>query len=135
MWKRLPLRFRVFLPTLALIAGTLLFGIFALEIFSPDQFENESEDAAALVKTVTKGLNAALAVTASPEPTLEAFAQGIGTGETIRYRKVEDYLTNPRVRLNTEGVPNWFVGLLRIPNLVTAHPITIGQKHVGDILF
>jgi two-component system, NarL family, sensor histidine kinase UhpB len=135
MWKRLPLRFRLFLPTVALIVASLLFGIFALEIFSPDQFENESEDAAALVKTVTKGLNAALAATANPETTLEAFAQGIGTGDTIQYRKAEDSQANPRVRLNTEGVPGWFVGLLRIPNLVAAHPITIGQKHVGDILF
>jgi two-component system sensor histidine kinase UhpB len=135
MWKRLPLRFRLFLPTVALIAASLLFGIFALEIFSPDQFENESEDAAALVKTVTRGLNAALAVTANPEQTLGAFAQGIGTGDTIQYRKAEDALANPRVRLNTDGVPDWFVGLLHVPNLVTAHPITIGQKHVGDILF
>ena len=89
MWKRLPLRFRLFLPTIALIAASLLFGIFALEIFSPEQFENESEDAAALVRTVTKGLNAALAVTANPEPTLDAFADGIGTGDAIRYRKTD----------------------------------------------
>src|SRR6201996_1524026 len=135
MWKRLPLRFRLFLPTIGLIAASLLFGIFALQTFSPDQFENESEDAAALVKTVTKGLNAALAVTANPEATLDAFAQGIGTGDTIQYRKVEDSQVSPRVRLNTDGVPGWFVGLLRIPNLATAHPITIGQKRVGDILF
>jgi hypothetical protein len=52
MWKRLPLRFRLFLPTLALIAASLLFGIFALQIFSPDQFENESEDAAALLRFI-----------------------------------------------------------------------------------
>jgi len=73
MWKRLPLRFRLFLPTIALIAATLLFGIFALQIFSPDQFENESEDAAALVRTVTNGLNAALAVTVNPQQALDAF--------------------------------------------------------------
>jgi two-component system sensor histidine kinase UhpB len=130
MWKRLPLRFRLFLPTIALIAATLLFGIFALEIFSPDQFENESEDAAALVRTVTNGLNAALAVTVNPQQALDAFADGIGSGDAIRYRRAK-----PKIRLTTDGVPAWFVSLLRIPNLATAHPITIGQQRAGDILF
>lgn len=135
MWKRLPLRFRLFLPTIGLIAASLLFGIFALEIFSPDQFENESEDAAALVQTVTKGLNAALAVSQNPEPTLNGFAEGIGTGDAIRYRKADVSAEKPRIRLNTDGVPAWFVGLLRIPNIAAAHPVIIGERHVGDILF
>ncbi|SHN64540.1 ATP-binding protein [Bradyrhizobium erythrophlei] len=135
MWKRLPLRFRLFLPTIGLLAATLLFGIFALEIFSPDQFENESEDAAGLVRTVTKGLNEALAVAENPEPTLEAFAAGIGSGDAIRYRKADVSVSRPKIRLSTDGVPGWFVSLLRIPNLSTAHPIVVGEKHVGDILF
>ena len=135
MWKRLPLRFRLFLPTIALIAATLLFGIFALQIFSPNQFENESEDAAALVRTVTNGLNAALAVTANPQQALDAFADGIGTGDAIRYRKPDASPEKPKIRLTTDGVPAWFVSLLRIPNLATAHPITIGQQRAGDILF
>src|SRR3984885_9060174 len=135
MWKRLPLRFRLFLPTIGLIAASLLFGIFSLQIFSPDQFENESEDAAALVRTVTKGLNTALAVGANPEPTLDAFADGIGKGDTIQYRKADASVGKPKIRLNTDAVPAWFVGLLRIPNLATAHPIIVGEKHVGDILF
>jgi two-component system, NarL family, sensor histidine kinase UhpB len=135
MWKRLPLRFRLFLPTIGLLAATLLFGIFALEIFSPDQFENESEDAAGLVRTVTKGLNEALAVAENPEPTLEAFAAGIGSGDAIRYRKADVSVSRPKIRLNADGVPGWFVSLLRIPNLSTAHPIIVGEKHVGDILF
>ena len=135
MWKRLPLRFRLFLPTIALIAATLLFGIFALQIFSPNQFENESEDAAALVRTVTNGLNAALAVTANPQQALDAFADGIGTGDAIRYRKPDASPEKPKIRLTTDGVPAWFVSLLRIPNLATAHPITVGQQRAGDILF
>src|ERR1700722_15171810 len=135
MWKRLPLRFRLFLPTIALIAATLLFGIFALQIFSPDQFEKESEDAAALVRTVTNGLNAALAVTVNPQQALDAFAGGIGTGDAIRYRKADASPSKPKIRLTTDGVPDWFVSLLRIPNLATAHPITIGQQRAGDILF
>src|ERR1700727_404268 len=135
MWKRLPLRFRLFLPTIALIAATLLFGIFALQIFSPDQFENESEDAAALVRTVANGLNAALVVTVTPQQALDAFADGIGTGDAIRYRKPDASPDKPKIRLTTDGVPAWFVSLLRIPNLATAHPITIGQQRAGDILF
>jgi len=135
MWKRLPLRFRLFLPTIGLIAAALLFGVFSLQTVSPEQFEEESEDAAALVRTVTKGLNAALAASTNPQQTLDAFAQGIGTGDAIRYRKADASTGKPRIRLNTDGVPAWFVSLLRIPNIASAHPITIGQQHVGDILF
>jgi len=135
MWKRLPLRFRLFLPTIGLTAASLLFGIFALQIFSPGQFETENEDAAALVRTVTKGLNAALAATSNPELTLDAFAEGIGTGDAIRYRKSDASVSKPRIRLNTDGVPLWFVGLLRIPNIATAHPVVVGERRVGDILF
>src|ERR1700760_3095105 len=102
MWKRLPLRVRLFLPTLGLIVATLPFGIFALQIVSPDQFENESEDAATLVRTVTKGLNTALAVAANPERTLEAFSEGIGTGDAIRYRAADASVSKPKIRLNTE---------------------------------
>ncbi|WP_325170809.1 ATP-binding protein [Bradyrhizobium sp.] len=129
------MRFRLFLPTIGLIAASLLFGIFALQTFSPDQFERESEDAAALVKTVTKGLNAALSVAGNPGPTLEAFADGIGRGDAIQYRKADASVSTPKIRLNTDAVPAWFVGLLRIPNLATAHPIIVGEQHVGDILF
>jgi two-component system, NarL family, sensor histidine kinase UhpB len=135
MWKRLPLRFRLFLPTLGLIAATGLFGVFALQVFSPDQFENESEDAATLVRTVTKGLNAALSAAAHPEPTLDAFAEGIGTGDAIQYRRADASQSKPKIRLNTAGVPAWFVGLLRIPNIAAAHPVMIGEHRVGDILF
>ena len=135
MWKMLPLRFRLFLPTIGLIAASALFGIFALQIFSPDQFEKESDDAATLVTTVTKGLNAALAATATPQQTLEAFAEGIGTGDAIQYRKADASMSKPKIRLTTDAVPAWFVSLLRIPNIAAAHPITIGKQHVGDILF
>ena len=135
MWKRLPLRFRLFLPTIGLIAASLLFGIFALQVFSPDQFASESADAAALVSTVTKGLNASLAVAANPEATLDAFAEGIGTEDAIQYRKADGSVSQPGIRLNAAGVPAWFVSLMHIPNIARAHPIVIKQKHVGDILF
>jgi two-component system, NarL family, sensor histidine kinase UhpB len=135
MWKRLPLRFRLFLPTIALIAASLLFGLLALQLFSPDQFEDESADAAALVTTVTNGLNAALAAATDPEQTLDAFASGIGAGDAIQYRKAQASVNPPKIRLSTNGVPGWFVSLLRIPNIAAAHPIVVGQRHVGDILF
>jgi two-component system sensor histidine kinase UhpB len=135
MWKRLPLRFRLFLPTLALIAASLLFGIFALQIFSPEQFENENEEGAALARAVTNGLNAALAAAGDPEQVLGAFAEGIGTGDAIQFRKADASMTTPGIRLTTDGVPDWFVSLLRIPNIASAHPIVIGPRHVGDIIF
>jgi signal transduction histidine kinase len=74
-------------------------------------------------------------VTANPQQALDAFAEGIGTGDAIRYRKPDASPEKPKIRLTTDGVPAWFVSLLRIPNLATAHPITIGQQRAGDILF
>jgi two-component system sensor histidine kinase UhpB len=87
------------------------------------------------VRTVTNGLNAALAVTVNPQQALDAFADGIGSGDAIRYRRADASPAKPKIRLTTDGVPAWFVSLLRIPNLATAHPITIGQQRAGDILF
>jgi two-component system sensor histidine kinase UhpB len=135
MWQRLPLRFRLFLPTIALIATSLLFGIFALQMFSPEQFENENEEGAALVRAVTEGLNAALAVTANPEQVLDAFTQGIETGHAIQFHKADTSTNKPQIRLTTDGIPDWFVSLLRIPNIASAHPIIIRERHVGDIIF
>jgi two-component system, NarL family, sensor histidine kinase UhpB len=143
MWKRLPLRVRLFLPTTALIAASLLFGIFALQIFSPEQFENENEEGKALAQTITNALNAALAVTANPQQALDAFARGIetgdaegkGTGDSIHFRKAEASNKPPTIRLTANNVPDWFISLLRIPNLASAHPVIIGNKRVGDIIF
>ena len=135
MWKRLPLRARLFLPTVALIAASLLFGIFALQMFSPEQFENENQQDMAQASAVTKALNAALAVTANPEATLDAFAESIESGDAIRFRKASASADSPRIRLTTDGVPQWFISLLRIPNVASAYPVLIGQRRVGDIIF
>jgi hypothetical protein len=72
------------------------------------------------VRTVTNGLNAALAVTVNPQQALDAFADGIGSGDAIRYRRADASPAKPKIRLTTDGVPAWFVSLLRIPNLATA---------------
>ena len=143
MWRRLPLRVRLFLPTTALIAASLLFGLFALQIFSPEQFENENEEGKILAQTITNGLNAALAVTANPQQALDAFAgsigtrdtEGIGTGDTIHFRKVEASTDIPTIRLNAGNAPEWFIGLLRIPNIASVHPVFIANRRVGDIIF
>jgi two-component system, NarL family, sensor histidine kinase UhpB len=135
MWQRLPLRFRLFLPTIALIVASLLFSVFALQMFSPEQFENENEEGAALARAVTRGLNAALVVSANPEQALDAFAQGIETGHAIQFHKAEAAMSKPQIQLTTDGIPDWFVSLLRIPNIASAHPIIIGERHVGDIIF
>jgi two-component system sensor histidine kinase UhpB len=135
MWKRLPLRARLFLPTVALIAASLLFGIFALQMFSPEQFENENQQDMAQASAVTKALNAALAVTANPQATLDAFAESIESGDAIRFRKAAASADSPRIRLTTDGVPQWFISLLRIPNVASAYPVLIGQRRVGDIIF
>ena len=120
---------------MALIAASLLFGIFALQMFSPEQFENENQQDMAQASAVTKALNAALAVTANPQATLDAFAESIESGDAIRFRKAAASADSPRIRLTTDGVPQWFISLLRIPNVASAYPVLIGQRRVGDILF
>src|ERR1700719_4697343 len=135
MWKMLPLRVRLFLPTTALIAASLLFGIFALQMFSPEQFENENEEGIALAKAITRGLNASLAVTANPRQTLDAFAEGVGTTDAIQFRKAEVSTDVPKIRLTADNVPGWFIALLRIPDIASAHPVTIGTRRVGDIIY
>jgi two-component system sensor histidine kinase UhpB len=135
MWKRLPLRVRLFLPTTALIAASLLFGIFALQVFSPEQFENENEEGIALAKAITRGLNASLAVTANPRQALDAFAEGVGTTDAIQFRKAEVSTDVPKIRLTADNVPGWFIALLRIPDIASAHPVMIGARRVGDIIY
>jgi two-component system sensor histidine kinase UhpB len=135
MWKMLPLRVRLFLPTTALIAASLLFGIFALQVFSPEQFENENEEGIALAKAITRGLNASLAVTANPRQALDAFAEGVGTTDAIQFRKAEVSTDVPKIRLTADNVPGWFIALLRIPDIASVHPVTIETRRVGDIIY
>jgi signal transduction histidine kinase len=133
IWSHLSLRKRLLLPIAAMLLGALVSGILALQVFSPDQFTYESEQEAGAARVIAAALNAALAVTRNPEQTLDAFAATLGTSEAIKFMPPDAPADPPRV--SGSGVPAWFVSRLTIPTLSKNYPITIGQAHVGNIVF
>jgi two-component system, NarL family, sensor histidine kinase UhpB len=135
MWKNLSLRARLFLPLGVLFLTALLIGSSALEIFSPAQLVYENEPEGEAVRAVAKALNDSLQTSVNPRQTLDAFAASLGTTAVIQFRPADGNERPPTVRTASAGVPKWFVGLLTIPDLGAAHPISIGSRHVGDIVF
>jgi two-component system sensor histidine kinase UhpB len=133
MWARLPLQARLSLPMVAMVLASLVLGGIALEIVSPDQFEYENAQGAHSAKAVAVALNAALAASANPQATLDAFAGGLGKDESIAFRQPEP--DRPRVRVADSRAPQWFIALLDIPELGAAYPVTIAGNHVGDIIY
>src|SRR5215469_8141681 len=133
MWKRLSLRARLSLPMIAMVLAALALGGVALQIVSPEQFKYENAQASRSTGAVAAALNAALAVSANPQATLEAFAHGLGGSESIEFRAPAP--EKPRVRVVAGLVPQWFIVLLSIPEIGAAYPVTIQDKHVGDIIF
>jgi two-component system, NarL family, sensor histidine kinase UhpB len=134
MWTRLSLRERLLLPMAAMIVGALLLGGLALQIVSPDQFENENAQAARSAQLVAAALNAALAAAGNPREALDAFAGGLGTSEAIEFVR-PSAKSDHRDRAQDGRVPGWFTALLNIPELGAAYPILIGTAHVGDVVF
>jgi two-component system, NarL family, sensor histidine kinase UhpB len=135
MWKRLSLRARLFLPMVAMILVALGLGGVGLRIVSPDQFEYENAQQARSTKAAADALNAALAASSNPRPTLDAFERGLGASETLAFQRAETNSSRPRPHTAASTVPDWFVRLLTIPELDAAYPIMIGPEHVGDIVF
>jgi two-component system sensor histidine kinase UhpB len=135
MWKDLSLRTRLFLPLGVLFAIALLIGASALEVFSPSQFVYENEPEGEAVRIVAQALNDALRSSSDPQRTLDAFAASLGSTTIIQYRPAGRDAGPPPMRVGSPGVPHWFVGLLTIPELGAAYPVSIEERHVGDILF
>jgi two-component system, NarL family, sensor histidine kinase UhpB len=135
MWKRLSLRARLFLPMVAMTLLALGLGGVALQIVSPDQFEYENAQQSRSTKRVADALSAALAASSNPRPTLEAFERSLGTSEALAFRAADTAPSRPRLHVAAGTAPDWFVGLLTIPKLEAAYPVTIGTDHVGDIVF
>jgi len=135
MWKRLSLRARLSLPMMAMVLAALVLGAVALKMVSPEQFEYENAQASRSAKVVADALNAALAASSNPEATLAAFHRGLGNSEAIAFRPGASTASTPRMRVPQGMVPQWFIVLLRIPEIGAAYPITIGKDHVGDIIF
>jgi two-component system sensor histidine kinase UhpB len=138
MWKNLSLRMRLLLPLGAMFVAAVLIGGIALQIFAPGQLMDESEPAQRSARAVAGALNGALATSANPEQTLDAFVQALGTSEAIRFRPAGTGippLAPPEVRTPLGRVPHWFVDLMAMPDLGAAFPVTIKDKRVGEIVF
>jgi two-component system sensor histidine kinase UhpB len=118
------------------VAAVLIGGI-ALQIFATGQLMEESEPAQRSAKAVAGALNDALAASANPEQTLEAFVQALGTSEAIRFSRAGTGVPHvqPEVRTPLGRVPHWFVDLIAMPDIGAAFPVKIGDKQVGEIVF
>jgi signal transduction histidine kinase len=119
----------------AMIVGALLLGGIALLIFSSNQFEYENEQQASSARMIAGALNAALAAAGNPEQTLRAFADDLGTSNTIKFLASGAMREHPAEHAYGSTVPAWFTSLLPIPELRAAYPIRIGTAHVGDVVF
>ncbi|WP_375763310.1 ATP-binding protein [Bradyrhizobium sp. Pha-3] len=134
-WNHLSLRARLLLPMAAMVVGALLLGGFALQIVSPEQFENENAQAARSAELVANALNSALAVAGNPPQTLDAFADKLGRSETIAFVLPGTRPQRSAADRHHGNIPAWFTALLEVPELGSTHPIRIGATHVGDIVF
>jgi two-component system sensor histidine kinase UhpB len=119
----------------AMIVMALALAGVALQIVSPDQFEYENAQGGRSAKVVADALNAALAASANPSETLDAFARALGVDEGIKYRAAGASQPAPRIHLPGVMAPQWFIALLKIPEIGATYPVTIGGNHVGDIVF
>jgi two-component system sensor histidine kinase UhpB len=118
-----------------MIVGALLLGLLALQIFSPDQFENENAQQADATRAVAEALNAALATAQNPEQTLAAFAGALGSSRAIRYLPPGVAADQSSASVLNSGAPEWFTAHLAIPDLVATYPIKIGSALAGNIVF
>ena len=135
MWTKLSLRERLLLPMAAMIVGALLLGGLALQTASPDQFEYENAQGVRSAQRVAKALNAALTTVGNPQQALDAFAEALGTSETIEFVRSGTAPDRAVLRVHDGNVPDWFIALLKIPQLGAAYPVRIGTVHAGDIVF
>jgi two-component system sensor histidine kinase UhpB len=135
MWQRLSLRARLLLPVVPMVVVALALGGVALQIASPEQFEYENAQGSRSARAVADALNAALAASADPQATLDAFGAGLGSSDAINYRRAGPAQAAPHVLVSSSTAPQWFIALLDIPDIGAVYPIGIGPDHVGDIFF
>src|ERR1700754_4346731 len=137
IWTRLPLRARLSLLLATMFVAALLLGIVSLQIFATEQLAEESGPAARSAKVVAEALNAALRTSQDPRQTLDAFAQTLGSSETIRFRPAGPVpFTEPAQAPELHGrAPHCFADLLTIPQIGTSFPVLVVGKRVGDIVF
>ena len=104
---------RLFLPLGVMFLAALLLGGVALHAFT-GQWLEKNEPAAKSTKAAADALNSALASSDNPTQVLDAFVQGLGRSEAIRFHPAG---TSPRV-----------------PRIGASFPVTLEGKHAGDIV-
>lgn len=75
-------------------------------------------------RAVARALNGALEASSNPEQTLDAFGNGLGNSEAIRYLPAGTNEPVPPLRGKESSVPAWFTSNLTIPDLEKITPST-----------
>lgn len=138
IWQGLSLRARLFLPLGVMFVVALVLGAVLLRSFAAEQLIEENEPAVRSARQLAEALNAALRSSASPQLTLEAFGQSLGTGGTIQFRRVETgspAASGAAMATVSRRAPGWFVDLLALPEMRAAFPVVIDGQRVADIVF
>lgn len=137
MWQRLSFRTQLFLPLGASFLAALILGGVLLQIFATGQLADENEPARRSTRTIAAALNNTLRASDDPRKTLDAFVQSLTTSSDIQFRSAEGTpAISPKDGLhNLQGVPQWFVNLLMVPDMDAAAPVLIDGRRIGDIVF
>lgn len=137
MWQRLSFRTQLFLPLGASFLAALILGGVLLQIFAAGQLADENEPARRSTRTIAAALNNTLRASDDPRKTLDAFVQSLTTSSDIQFRSAEAPPAEPpKDGLHKlQGVPQWFVNLLTVPDMDAATPVLIDGRRVGDIVF
>lgn len=135
MWKSYSLRLRMCILLTALFTAALVMGVVLLSVFSTEQIFEENAPSAQSAVTVGRALNAALRSSANPEATLEGFVAGLASSpaDALRFRADGEAAGAPPQHAGK--VPEWFVGLMAVPNIEQHIPIKIGSRTVGNLVF
>ena len=137
MWQRLSFRTQLLLPLGASFLATLILGGVLLRIFATGQLAEENEPARRSTGTIAIALNNTLRASDDPRKTLDAFVQSLTTSSEIQFRSAEGAPElSPKEGLrDAEGVPQWFVNLLVVPEMDVAAPVLIDGRRIGDLVF
>jgi len=92
----------------AMVVGALLLGGIALQIVSPEQFENENAQSARSARLVADALNATLAAAGNPQQALDAFARELGNSEAIAFVPSGSTLQRSPADTYLGNIPTWF---------------------------
>ncbi|MBR1092559.1 HAMP domain-containing protein [Bradyrhizobium manausense] len=137
MWQRLSFRTQLFLPLGLSFLAALAMGGVLLQVFASGQLADENQPGRRATQAVAVALNTSLSASDHPRKMLDAFVNSLGTSSDIQFRPL-DAGPAPSVReglRDVQGVPQWFVDLIAIPDIEAASPVIIDGKRVGDIVF